>query len=68
MSKSLKTEAELAVRIQLRIPMIPNFVQTVDDRSIDVKDLPDATLRVIGEQWTEKLLLHARQRKGISDP
>jgi len=69
MSKgALNTDAELAVRIQLKIPMLPNFIATVDGRSIDVKDIPDATLRTIGSQWTEKLLAHARQRKGFTDP
>ena len=63
-----KTDAELAVKIQLKIPALPNFITTTDDRTIDVKDLPDATLRRIGEQWTEKLIQHARSRKGISDP
>jgi hypothetical protein len=65
---SRKTNAELAVKVQVRIPALPNFITTTDDRTIDVKDLPDATLRKIGEQWTEKLILHARARKGISDP
>ena len=66
--ESTKTDAELSVRIQLKIPQLPNFITTTDDRVVDVKDLPDATLRRIGEQWTEKLLRHARERKGISDP
>jgi hypothetical protein len=62
------TDANLHLRIQVRIPSLPNFLVTVDGRPIDVKDIPDATLQKIGERWTEKLLEHARTRKGILDP
>jgi hypothetical protein len=62
-----KVDANLSVRIQLKIPTLPNFISTLDGRPLDVKDIPDDTLRKIGQMWTDKLLQHARKRKGIFD-
>jgi hypothetical protein len=63
-----KTDAQLSVKVQLKLPMLPNFISTVDGRPIDVKDIPDTTLRMIGNRWTDRLIAHARERKGILDP
>jgi hypothetical protein len=64
----IKTEEKLVARMQLKIPTLPNFISTVEGSSIPIKDIPDTTLRKIGEQWTEKLIKHARSRKGVNDP
>lgn len=61
------TDAELKQRIQIKLPALPNFLLTTDGRSIDVGTIPDATLRVVGEKWTEKLIAHARGRKTLFD-
>ena len=59
-----QTDARLKVRIQVKVPSVPNFILTEDGRSIDIKDLPDSTIREIGRRWTDKLLDHAWKRRG----
>lgn len=60
-----KTDARISVKIELEIPQLPNFFQTTDGRSIPISQIPDATLRIIGQRWTDKLILHARKGKAI---
>lgn len=63
-----KTDSNLSLRVELRVPMLPNFLHTVEGHSIHISKVPDETLRKIGHEWTTKLIAHARKDKGIYDP
>lgn len=40
----------------LIVPMVPNYIRSVEGKIFRVKDLSQDELREIGELWTKKLL------------
>ncbi len=50
--------------LDVHMPRPPNFLRALcSDHPVDVADVDDESLRVIGEAWAEALILHARKRR-----
>jgi hypothetical protein len=65
MAEKATTYIRTSATIEVKIPSIPNFFLPVDNNnpSIDVADATDGELRMIGEIWTEELILNAQRRR-----
>jgi hypothetical protein len=65
MAERVTTHIRTSATIEVKIPNIPNFFLPVDNNnpSIDVANATDGELRMIGEIWTEELILNAQRRR-----
>lgn len=65
MADNMVGHGRVTVTMGARCPMVPNYIKAEghDDVIWDVAGLADDTLRMIGEQWTERLIENARRRR-----
>lgn len=55
---------EKKIPVKIRIPLTPNFIQIGDDNGVlPISDFTEAELREIAAEWTEELILKAKNKK-----
>lgn len=64
----MKVTIEMSQSIEL--PKLPNYLKRGESMNemgemVDVADLSDAALKIIGECWTNELIAHAARRRKI---
>ncbi len=62
----------LTVKWSIQLPMVPNYIlQAVDippngePPKVDIADIDDNGLKLIGEEWTRELLMEAAKRREL---
>lgn len=53
------------VTLKMLTPSLPAFIQlggAEDDAVIDIANIPVDQLKALGEEWTEDLIRHAKER------
>lgn len=54
----------VTIAVELETPNVPNFIRARHGEGlVSVAELDEATLRMIGRAWTEKLVAHAAKKK-----
>ena len=51
---------KLRIEIQVKLPMVPNFLLTEGGGKFPVSDFTKKELRKIGKQWVEKLVANGK--------
>lgn len=55
---------DITHKLNVRIPMLPNFILLKDGlSSLDIADISDENLACIADLWKVKLLEHAKLRR-----
>ena len=51
------------IDVSVKLPKVPNFFRMEGGKSLPIQNFDDATLRKIGEQWTDSLLKNAKEKR-----
>ncbi len=60
--KTITRVHTLTVKMDVTVPMLPNFVFTSAGK-VGVEMLTDEALKQLGAAWTEALIRHAQERR-----
>lgn len=53
----------LTVKVSIEIPRVPNFLRRTDGTMMELRDVEDAGLLAIAEQWGKNLIERAAQQR-----
>jgi hypothetical protein len=53
---------QVQIKIECEVPTVPNFLETVNGQ-VPISAVTEEALRELGKQWTEALVMRARQQR-----
>jgi hypothetical protein len=54
---------KIPLNIEFKIPALPNYIQDKEGKTWNVKDLSPEILKLVGDEWTRKLIIHSENLK-----
>jgi hypothetical protein len=58
-----RTNEKVMVEAEVEMPKPPSYFRYGKDQVVDVKDISEEHLKIIGVAWTENLIVHAANRR-----
>lgn len=53
---------KIQIKIECEVPLVPNFLKTPNGQ-VPIHAVTEEALRELGKQWTEALVMKARQKR-----
>lgn len=53
---------KIQIKIECEVPIVPNFLKTANGQ-VPITAVTEEALRELGKQWTEALVMKARQQR-----
>lgn len=53
---------KIQIKIECEVPLVPNFLKTPNGQ-VPIHAVTEEVLRELGKQWTEALVMKARQKR-----